>query len=158
MKKTTISVLIILVCHLAIGQSISKQVIGAAGKTHSNDSNKISWTAGETIVGLMTAGGNQLGNGYYPSFDLKVLSKEDFTMDITVKLFPNPTSQSLFASQKDQHALEINIIDLGGKLLLNKKVNAGEAIDVSKCTNGIYLIEVKDIETNKKNTYKIIKN
>jgi hypothetical protein len=158
MKKTTISILIILVCQLAIGQSISKQVIGSAGKIQSNGSNKISWTTGEPIVGLMSAGGNQLGNGYYPSLDLKVLSKEDFTLDVSLKLYPNPTSQSLFASQKAQHNLEINLIDLSGKLLLNTKVNAGEAIDVSKYTSGMYLIEVKDLETNKKNIYKIIKN
>jgi hypothetical protein len=158
MKKTTISVLIILVCQFAIGQSISKQVIGAAGKTQSNGSHKISWTAGEPIVGLMSAGGNQLGNGYYPSLDVKALSKEDFTMDVSLKVYPNPTTQLLFASQKDQHHLEIKLIDLSGKLLLNTKINTGEAIDVSKYTNGMYLIEVKDIETNKKNTYKIIKN
>jgi hypothetical protein len=78
-------------------------------------------------------------------------------MDLSLKVYPNPTTQSLFASQKDQHDLEIKLIDLNGKLLLNAKINAGEAIDVSKYTNGMYLIEVKDIETNKKNTYKIIK-
>jgi hypothetical protein len=158
MGKTPISLLIILVYQLAIGQTISKQVMGAAGKTQTNSTNKISWTAGEPIVGLMTAGGNQLGNGYYPSLDVKVLSRKDFTMDVTVKVYPNPTSQSLFASQKDQHPLEITITDLGGKLLLNTKINTGESIDVSKYTNGIYLIEVKDMETNNQNTYKIIKN
>lgn len=155
---TTISLLIVLVSQFAMGQSISKQVIGAAGKTQSNSTYKLSWTAGEPIVGLMTAGGNQLGNGYYPSLDVKALSKEDFTMDVAIKVYPNPTSHLLFASQKDQHALDIKIVDLGGKLLVNTKINPGEAIDVSNYTSGMYLVEVKDIETNKKNTYKIIKN
>ena len=42
MEKTPISLLIILVYQLAIGQSISKQVMGAAGKTQTNSTNKIS--------------------------------------------------------------------------------------------------------------------
>jgi hypothetical protein len=54
--------------------------------------------------------------------------------------------------------MEIKIIELTGRTLLNTKVKTGEAIDVSKYTSGMYLIQVMDIETNKKNTYKIIKN
>jgi hypothetical protein len=158
MKKTIISLLIVLVCQLALGQRISKQVIGAAGKTQKSSTHKLSWTAGEPLVGLMTAGGSQLGNGYYPSLDVKALSKEDFTMDVSLKVYPNPTSNSLFVSQEDQHAMEIKIIELTGRTLLITKVKTGEAIDVSKYTSGMYLIEVKDTETNKKNTYKIIKN
>jgi hypothetical protein len=34
-------------------QSFSKQFIGAAGKTENYEELKLSWTAGEPIVGLM---------------------------------------------------------------------------------------------------------
>jgi hypothetical protein len=49
---------------LSFSQSISKQVIGTSGKTLTNSNLKLSYTVGEPVVGLMTAGGNQLGNGY----------------------------------------------------------------------------------------------
>jgi hypothetical protein len=55
--------IILLVTKIGYSQTISKQVIGAAGKTESSANSKLSWTVGEPIVGLMTAGGNQLSNG-----------------------------------------------------------------------------------------------
>lgn len=157
MKKQKINLIIILFCQLAIGQSISKQVIGSSGMTQANTSYKLSWTVGEPIVGLMTAGGNQLGNGFYTSLDITTLSTEDFSMDVAIKIYPNPSAHLLYASQKEQHPIEIKVIDLNGKLLLTKKIIDGEAIDISQYTNGMYLIEALDEVTNKKNTYKIIK-
>ena len=67
-------------------QSISKQVIGAAGKTQSNGNSKLSWTVGEPVVGLMTAGGNQLGNGYYPALNLQALSVEDNVLEVQLRV------------------------------------------------------------------------
>jgi hypothetical protein len=62
MKKLTV---FLLVTTMGYSQTISKQVIGSAGKTQSNSNLKVSWTTGEPVVGLMSAGGHQLGNGYY---------------------------------------------------------------------------------------------
>jgi hypothetical protein len=61
-------------------QSISKSVIGMAGRTLTNEGISISWTAGEPIVGLMTGKAGQLGNGYYPSMDVEILSKNALTL------------------------------------------------------------------------------
>ena len=59
-------------------QTISKQVIGPGGQTFQNGNNKLSYTAGEVVVGAMTDedGSYQLGNGYYPSLDLSTLNIE----------------------------------------------------------------------------------
>jgi hypothetical protein len=105
----------------------------------------------------MSSGGTQLGNGYYSSMDLAALSTEDHTMEVAIKVYPNPTTQYLFAEQQDNHQMEIRLIDLGGRTLLTRKTNSKEAIDVSGLITGIYVIEIRDTETNKKNTYKIIK-
>ena len=139
-------------------QSISKQVIGAAGKTQSSGNSKLSWTIGEPVVGLMTAGGNQLGNGYYPALNLKSLSVEDNMMDAQLRVYPNPTSQSLYVSHPDMNSFGITIVDLNGKQLYSGSINKEEPLDVSNYTQGMYLITIENTATNKKNTYKIIKN
>jgi hypothetical protein len=66
------NLLFILSCAVGSSQSISKQVIGPAGSTYESGTNKLSYTAGEVLVGAMTSedGSIQLGNGYYPSLDL----------------------------------------------------------------------------------------
>ena len=155
--KNTILTIFLLLTFFSYAQSISKSVIGMAGKTQTNGGLSVSWTAGEPIVGLMSAGGNQLGNGYYPSLDVKTLSKEDFTMEVAIRVYPNPTSNYLYAEQKDQHQLTINIVDINGRVLSENKINSGEQIDISNFSKGIYIVQAQDLETKKKNTYKIIK-
>ena len=74
--KHLILVLTLTFSSLSFSQSISKQVIGTSGKTLTNSNLKLSYTVGKPVVGLMTAGGNQLGNGYYPALDMQTLSIE----------------------------------------------------------------------------------
>ena len=154
MKKL---LLLLLLTSIASAQSISKQVIGAAGKTQSNSNLKISYTVGEPVVGLMTAGGNQLGNGYYPALNLQALSIEDNLLDLQIKVYPNPTLQSLYVSHLEMNSFGITIVDLNGKQLYAGTINKEEPLDVSNYTQGMYLVTIENPITNKKNTYKIIK-
>jgi hypothetical protein len=150
-------VIVLLVATMGYSQSISKQVVGTSGKTLTNSNLKLSYTVGEPIVGLMTAGGNQLGNGYYPAMDLQALSVEDNVLDVQLKVYPNPTSQSLYVSHPDMNSFGITIVDLNGKQLYSGTINKEEPLDVSSYTQGMYLITIENTTTNKKNTYKIIK-
>ena len=154
MKKL---LLLLLLSSIVSAQSISKQVIGAAGKTLTNNNLKLSYTVGEPVVGLMTAGGNQLGNGYYPAMDLQALSVEDNVLDVQLKVYPNPTSKSLYVSHPEMNSFGISIVDLNGKQLYSGTINKEEPLDVSNYTQGMYLVTIENTSTNKKNTYKIIK-
>ena len=154
MKKL---ILLLLITCIASAQSISKQVIGAAGKTLSNSNLKISYTVGEPVVGLMTAGGNQLGNGYYPALNLQALSVEDNLLDLQLKVYPNPTSQSFYVSHPELNSFGITIVDLNGKHLYSGTINKEEPLDLSSFTQGMYLVTIENTTTHKKNTYKIIK-
>ena len=138
-------------------QSISKQVIGTAGKTQTNSNLKVSWTTGEPVVGLMTAGGNQLGNGYYPAMDLQALSIDDVTLNVEIMLYPNPVSQSLYVSHPELNSFGIQIVDLNGKQVYSGTISKDQPLDVSNYSQGMYLITIENKEANKKNTYKIIK-
>jgi hypothetical protein len=155
--KHIILVLILTFSSLSFSQSISKQVIGTSGKTLNNSNLKVSYTVGEPVVGLMTAGGNQLGNGYYPALDLQALSVEDNVLDVQLRIYPNPTSQSLYVSHPDMSSFGITIVDLNGKQLYSGTINKEEPLDVSNYTQGMYMVTIENTTTNKKNTYKIIK-
>ena len=149
--------MIFLITSFSYSQTISKQVIGTAGKTQSNSNLKVSWTAGEPVIGLMTAGGNQLGNGYYPALDLQALSVEDNVLNVQLRIYPNPTSQSLYVSHPDMNSFGISIVDLNGKQLYQGTINKDEPLDISNYTQGMYLVTLENKETQKKNTYKLIK-
>jgi type IX secretion system substrate protein len=142
---------------VTFSQSISKSVIGSTGQTFAAGGNKISWTVGESVVGLMTANGNQLGNGYHSSFNLQLLSVEDTSLEALVSVYPNPTSDYLNIRQKDNHKIDVKILDLNGKTAKEATLNSEEPFDISALPQGVYIMLVTDRETNKKNTYKIIK-
>ena len=150
-------IFILLVSTTCFSQTISKQVIGTAGKTQTNSNLKISWTTGEPVVGLMTAGGNQLGNGYYPAMDIQALSIDDIALNVEIKVYPNPTSQSLYVTHPEMSSFGITIVDLNGKQLYIGSINKEEPLDVSNYTQGMYMVTIENTTTKKKNTYKIIK-
>jgi hypothetical protein len=151
-------ILLLLATSIGYSQTISKQVIGTAGKTQTNSNLKISWTTGEPVVGLMTVNGrNQLANGYYPALNLQTLSIEDNSLEAQIKVFPNPTSQSLYVSHPELNSFGIQIVDLNGKQVYSGTISKEQPLDVSNYSQGMYLVTIENKETNKKNTYKIIK-
>jgi hypothetical protein len=151
-------ILLLLATSIGYSQTISKQVIGTAGKTQTNSNLKISWTTGEPVVGLMTVNGrNQLANGYYPALNLQTLSIEDNSLEAQIKVFPNPTSQSLYVSHPELNSFGIQIVDLNGKQVYSGTISKEQPLDVSNYSQGMYLVTIENKEANKKNTYKIIK-
>lgn len=125
---------ILLLSFMGYSQSISKQVIGTAGKTQTNSNLKVSWTAGESVVGLMTAGGNQLGNGYYPAMDLPALQIEDYSLDVKIKVYPNPTSEMLYVSHPELNSFSIQITDLNGKQVYSGTIDKDQPLNISNYT------------------------
>ena len=86
-------------------QTISKQVIGSTGQTSSASNTIISYTVGEVVVGPIDNTLVQLGNGYYPSLDLSVLSTETEEINMQIKVFPNPVSELLYITQQKKYLL-----------------------------------------------------
>lgn len=139
-------------------QSISKQVIAPIGGTVSNGNNQLRFTVGEIVIGGMTAedGSFQLGNGYYPSLDLEVLSIDSPKTNLLVKVYPNPTKEVIFITHPSSNSFKVFISDLTGKVLLQKQVGKKQPINIEKYPTGTYLINVIT-EDKKTNSYKIIK-
>ena len=139
-------------------QSISKQVISSLGANESNGTHTLSSTLGEVAVGVMTAedGSLQLGNGYYPSLKLEVLSIETPNANLLIKIFPNPMSEILYITHPTEDSFKIRIADINGKVLVEKIITKKIPIEVAQYPSGMYLISIitKDKNTN---TYKIIK-
>jgi hypothetical protein len=152
----------LILCLLSFGwlnaQTISKTIIGSTGKTFSNGNAKVSLTIGEPVVGLMTASGVQLGNGFYPSLDLQSLNNNEPSFDNQIIVYPNPTSQSIFIYHLTLETFYVEIHDVNGKSLFNATVYKEQPINISSYAKGAYFITVANAENKKYNTYKIIKN
>ena len=139
--------------------TISKQVIGPGGQTFENGNNKLSYTAGEVVVGAMTDedGSVQLGNGYYPSLDLSTLNTESVELQLQVKVYPNPVTESIFITHPTEQLFEVAITDLSGKQILQTAHQKQQPLSVQTLTTGTYFITVTTKDSKQTNTYKIIK-
>ena len=129
--------LVMVLYNTAHSQTISKQVVGTSGNTLSNSNLKVSWTIGEPVVGLMTAGGKQLGNGYHSSLNVQALSVEESLLDVQLIVYPNPTSEMLYVSHPELNSFFIQISDLNGKLIYSNTINKEQPLDVSNYSQGM---------------------
>ncbi len=62
--------------------------------------------------------------------------------DIMLSVYPNPTSEQVTIDFNDSYSAPFVLIDLNGQIVLNKKIVAGERIDVSAFPRGMYLYRV----------------
>ena len=150
---------ILLVSLTGFTQTISKQVIGPAGATYENGNNKLSYTAGEVLVGAMTSedGSIQLGNGYYPSLDLSTLNTQSPELQLQVKVYPNPTTEAIFITHPTEQFFEVRITDISGKQILQTAHQKQQPLNVQSLTSGTYFVTVTTRDSKQTNTYKIIK-
>ena len=139
--------------------TISKQVIGPAGSTYESGTNKLSYTAGEVLVGAMTSedGSIQLGNGYYPSLDLSTLNTQSPELQLQVKVYPNPTTEAIFITHPTEQFFEVRITDVSGKQILQTAHQKQQPLSVQSLTSGTYFVSVTTKDSKQTNTYKIIK-
>ena len=158
--KTFFSLLCLAIAFTGYSQSISKQIIGSVGGTFESTNNSLNFTTGEVVVGAMTDGDGsfQLGNGYYPSLDVTILSTETPELRLEVKLYPNPVTNSLFISHPEYSSFEVSITSMTGKLLYSGLQQKDQGFNMQDYATGIYLVTVSPENSQQKNTYKIIKN
>ncbi len=61
-----------------------------------------------------------------------------------ISVFPNPTSEKVYINMPtSERELVLEIFDLNGKLVMNKKINFSSYIDVSSLNNGLYTLTIK---------------
>ena len=149
----------LIVSFSGFSQTISKQVIGPNGANFNNGSNKLNYTTGEILVGSMTTedGSIQLGNGYYPSLVLSTLTTETPEIQLRVKVFPNPFTETVFITHPTEQFFEVILTDVSGKQLFKTPHQKEQPLSLDNLTSGIYFFTVTVKDSKQSYTYKIIK-
>jgi len=157
-----LSSLIVLICsivliHPAFAQSISRSVTSSVGITQTNGNTRLSYTVGEPVIGTMSAGKHQLGNGFYQSLNMSFyLIKPEYEYLTGVRIYPNPVTENFIIREKDNHPLEIRISDQQTRIIKEAEVNSGDIINASEWKPGIYFLNTKDKLNNQVSVFKIV--
>ncbi len=77
--------------------------------------------------------------------------------DNLVKITPNPANTYLDFVWDNVRHMDLSIFSLQGKLMLNKRLLSGNAkLDITNLNEGLYFVEVKDVQTGEVVTKKIV--
>lgn len=138
-------------------QTVSRSVLSSAGTTQTSNGERISWTVGEPVVGTMTGGRHQLGNGFFPSKDISVFLAEPEKKDISgIEVFPNPSTSFITIRNKENHNMEYKLTTINGDIINQNKILSGDLLELSGKASGTYLLEVIDLATLEKTSFKLV--
>lgn len=157
--KILLSVIIILMTHLAISQTVSPELVSSAGDSFNNTSYQLDWSIGECVTATHSAGAYVITQGFHQNTYI-ITSVEDLRADIEMLVYPNPTSDfiNLKVESSKVESLQFTITDLSGKVLQNGKfANQTEQIYFSSYAVGTYLITISQNNQILK-SFQIIKN
>ncbi len=64
-------------------------------------------------------------------------------LPVLLTAFPNPASDSLYISYKNtESAAELDIFDVTGRVVLNKRINSDDIVNVETLQPGLYIIKI----------------
>lgn len=160
-QRTKFSVVILMFLIGLTGVN-AQEALPAAGGNASGSEGSVSYTIGQMAYTLNSGTSGSVSQGVQQPYEIMVLTGVDerLGIDLTMKAYPNPTTNFLTLShnKSDLSELVYQLCDMNGRLLESKILESGETtISMSKYNPSAYILKV--IQNNKEiKTFKIIKN
>lgn len=138
----------------------SGQVIPASGGDASGSSGSLSFTVGQLVYRQYDDSEGSILQGIQQPFEIYVLTRSEGIIAQAIKVFPNPTSNTLHLKfpgfSFGNHFL--SVYDFTGNLLMSEAISASEIlIQMSNFPSGAYLLVVYDKQSVVK-TFRILRN
>jgi hypothetical protein len=144
----------IILC-VSIIDSHSQTVIVTSGNTIKNTNNTLEYSIGQIAIETIITTDNKLTQGVLqPSLKVSVQVNEEFDKKYWFKIFPNPSNGIINIQTNYTNFSLLNIYDIEGRIISSISYN-GAPIDISKLTNGTYLVQLVSKDNFK--TFQIIK-
>ena len=161
MKYATLVIFLVFPTGL-FAQQLSPDVLSGSGDFSEGDVASLSWTLGELAIETLEGEDNILTQGFQQS-SYKVASFENtLSESVYIMVYPNPASDilTLTISLQDRKRIQLDVVDVAGRILLNKKFEASEVrheIDIRDLISGIYFLRITSGDYSINRTYQIQK-
>lgn len=175
MKKIIISIAItVCTAQLVNAQTIQRSVIGSAGNTTTTGTIVLSSTVGETFTSKLTSANGSIKQGFQQGnisiariantelpatiLESKTLATEKMETELTLNIFPNPTTDFVNITTETDEQINLTVIDAQGKIIKQLQHSSNQTqIDFTNFNAGTYFIVALSENGNSRNTYKVIK-
>ena len=159
MKNNTLLILSFLFSFSMKAQT-SHQVLSASGGDATGSGGSVAYSVGQIVYTTSTGTTGSVAQGVEQAYEIYSVGIKETTLNISLSVFPNPTSDFLTLKVQDYNneTLSFDLLDEQGKLVLNEQITTQDTqVAMSTLARGTYFINV--VQAIKKiQTFKIIKN
>lgn len=155
-KKTATIIAFLL---LGLGGLHAQETVPTAGGDAIGSGGTSSYTVGQVVYTTATGTNGSVAQGVEQPYEISVTTGiNETTINLEMSVYPNPTTNYLQLKVEKFETLNVQLIDLQGKVIENKKVvGINTTIAMEALPKAIYFLKVtKDKQVIK--TFKIIKN
>ncbi|MRI00936.1 T9SS type A sorting domain-containing protein [Kriegella sp. EG-1] len=158
MMKTLLTLIFLAITLSTVGQTMAKNTISSAGIIISNNSNSISFTIGEPIVGLISTE-ESIDQGFWAgSLFVEAITADKELGGIVV--YPSPMDSQLNIQTNNNPIYGVTLFTVNGIMALKEKVeaeNLEHQIDVSHLASGVYVLRLAIENEKEEKLFKVIK-
>lgn len=138
----------------------SHQVLSASGGDATGSGGSFAYSLGQIVYTTSIGTTGSVAQGVEQAYEIFSVGIQEKTLNISLSIFPNPTSDFLTLKVEDYNneILRFDILDEQGKLILSEQItNQNTPFVMTDLASGPYFINI--IQANKIiQNFKIIKN
>ena len=157
--NTLILFLAFLLSFSANAQTVHK-VLSATGGDATGTGGSVAYSVGQIVYTTSTGTTGSVAQGVEQAYEIYSVGIKETALNISLSVFPNPTSDFLTLKVEDYNneALNYTLLDEQGRLVLNEQITTQDTqVAMSTLARGSYFINI--VQTNKQiQPFKIIKN
>lgn len=152
MKRIFILQMILALAYMGMAQ----QVVSSAGAAHSGAISSISYSVGEIAVSSGNSSKTLIHEGVIQDF-LQVTINVEQLEYMQLQVFPNPVQSYLEVQSSQDMEYEYTLVDMQGKIIEKQFFTKQYTVPFIIYTPGAYMLYVLEVQSNKSNSYTIIK-
>ena len=160
MKTNTLILFLAFLLSFSANAQTVHQVLSATGGDATGTGGSVAYSVGQIVYTTNTGATGSVAQGVEQAYEIYSVGIKETTLNISLSVFPNPTSDFLTLKVEvyNNEALNYTLLDEQGRLVFNEQITTQDTqVAMSTLARGAYFINV--LQANKKiQTFKIIKN
>jgi hypothetical protein len=159
-SKKTKHLIFLVIALVYVNLSQAQQSNNSSGGNSTGSGGSVSYSVGQILYTTHTDTSGSISFGVQQAFEIFTVGIKETTLNISLSVFPNPTSDNLILqiSNYKNEKLSFQLSDIQGKLVNNGQVESQQTeIKTVNLASATYFIHVFNQQNHKLQTFKIIK-
>jgi hypothetical protein len=139
----------------------AQQSVNSSGGNAMGSGGTVSYSIGQVVYTTNLGNSGNVAQGVQQTYEIIPVGINEDEPKISLSVFPNPINDHLIlqVNEVEHSTLNFELCDMQGKQLSKGQIIAKQAqINTASLSSGTYFINVINQETQKVQTFKIIKN